>query len=450
MSRVFEYLRSKHPIPEFDDAVTFYDYVIVDKITRRPDFSVPIDHLTGELPPGAVLPANCEIGNHLYFINGRPVRGSATGAIAKYLDKFDADFHSRRIASDMPALFNRDYKYYRKSMYDVAAQWSALRDKSPDKHLLYETAAEHYAEIDSNEIARDKKAELRYKAFRKIHDEVTRLYLLRAWEENRDKAAHDGTDMHNTIQMYYENEYDPAAQRFQTPEFAQFLLYQKNWVEKKMGLRILRTELSMFDPYSQLCGSCDALYVTKNTDLTGPGPYDVVLADWKRTVDISETSFRKEGRPQYCYPPFQDWEVCKTSERWIQLLMYAKMLQDNTGGRYRVVGAYIVAFHETMPEFSVQTVPPAELRNPARMRVVFDTLHEAKLTQLKQEKTQLIADTDAVFQKYEYTMSRLLGNADDHTRVACAFARLFDLNALIAEMQQAAKDASLQATKKRK
>lgn len=450
MSRVFEHLRSKHPIPEFDDAVTFYDYVIVDKITRRADFSVPIDHLTGALPAGTVLPLNTEVGNHLYFINGRPVRGSATGAIAKFVDKFDADANSRRMVGEDRILHEVGYKYYRHSFYDLVQQWPALRAQSANQHLLYETAEEHYAEIDSGAMASDKMAQVRYKEFRKLHDEVTRVYLVRAWEKNRDKAAVDGTDMHNTIQMYYENEYEPEAERFQTPEFAQFLEYQKNWVTKKMHLRILRTELSMFDPYSQLCGSCDALYVTHDTDLSGPGPYKVVLADWKRTVDISETSFKKNGAPQYCNEPFADWELCKTSERWIQLLMYAKMLEDNTGGRYRVVGAYIVAFHETMLEFSVQTVPPAELRNPARMRVVFDTLHEAKLAQLKEEKSQLIALTDALFAKHEYVMSRLLENGEEHTRVTCAFARLFDLNALIGEMEMARKDKSQHNAKKRK
>lgn len=343
MSRAYPYLRGLHPIPVFDDHVVFFDYVVVDSISQRA-LTIGIDWETGRLLPDTPpLTSQQVVANHRYFYNSIPVRGSVTAL--QYFDKFDAVGNARRIATGSRIMEDREYKYYHFARGELCQQWPTLRLlEQRHRHLLYMHADEHYVDAELNNEEHVKRGN----AFRAVADPFVEKAILASWEKNRDETAELGTAMHKSIQLYYENQAgDMRNPRFELPEFKQFLAYHRRRVEKR-GLRILRTELSMFDPYSLLNGTIDAVYeVVKNGEGAPNEPIDVVLADWKRTKDVSATSFRQN---EFGKPPFEDWPACKTSERWLQLLTYAKILEDNTNGRYRVVGALIVALHPDIEE----------------------------------------------------------------------------------------------------
>lgn len=391
MSRVYQNLRSKNPIPEFDDNVQFFDYIVVNELTGRYEFGLPVNQQTGELLVPA-LPADCEIANHRYFYKNIPVRGSVTQM--KYFEKFDADFHSRRIAYGIDIFQKPGYKYHHTGRDVLAHQWPVLRAAaSTDKHLLYENVDKHYDEMDTWDADEENP---RAAVFRKIHDPLVAEAIKKAWEKNRDDAGELGTAMHNSFQAYYEDPtIDLKEPRFQTPEFAQFLRFNERWV-KKRGLKVFRTELSMIDTDSLICGTIDVLYEVEGARKPDE-PIPIVLLDYKRTVDTSTTSFRGN---EFGNPPFEDWQACKTSERWLQLLVYKKIFEKNTGGRYRVVSAHIGVYHADRDEYEVTDVPfdkePMKLYIDKRMDLVFAEQARFKLQELAEEKARLEAEWAAL------------------------------------------------------
>lgn len=403
MSRDCGYLRSLHPIQIFDDNVQFYDWIVVDRISQRIVPGVAIDHHTGALKEGAVLPAHCEIANHKYFLNGIPVRGSVTALSERYFAKFDADANATRIAYEQSRCLDdpKKYpKYFQFARKEIEEKWTDLREQSEHRVLLYKTPARHFEEALNEEWKNGDRQLGMHLAFRSIHDPITKAAILLSWERNRDEAGERGTEMHLAIQLWYEKQFDkkttPGAN---TKPFEQFLKFHKEWVVPRK-LRMLRTELSMFDPYSQLNGTIDAVYVVDRKYAEGE-PLDIVLADWKRTDNVKETYF-SEKRPEYGFPPFADWPLCKTSERWLQLLIYTKIFTENTGGRYRVVSAHIVAFHDNLDEYSVQDVPVDDPTIPNRMNTVFEQQHVSKREALTEESAQLekkLASYDATTAK---------------------------------------------------
>jgi hypothetical protein len=271
-----------------------------------------------------------------------------------------------------------------------------------------------------------------------VHDPFVQELIKASWDKTRDYAAENGTAMHNTIQAYYESAGgDLSHARFKTPEFAQFQRYQREWVAKR-GLQIYRTELSMHDPYSQLCGTIDAVYELPQRSTSGP--IEVVLADWKRTTKLETTSF--SGR-EYGHPPFDDWQACKTSERWLQLLTYAKMLEDNTNGRYRVVSAHIVAFHVEAPNYVVMDVPLKEdPKRDARMQTVFDEQHVAKLLELGTEQTRLLHEASELLALHQHSVLRASASFTPQQRhlVTATLLRVSDIEAQLELMTKASKN----------
>jgi hypothetical protein len=410
MSRVFDYLSRKHPLPQFDTHVLFYDYVVIDKFSQRVVAGMPIDHSTGALDletfPEFKLPWWAVIANHRYFVDGIAIHGSVTAM--EYFPKFDAEAQSRRIACE-DGIFggHRDgtkYKYFHFGKDALKAAWQALREASEQKFLLYEDVEKHYDEADGyfGITTGDDEHDKRLGAFRAIHDDFVRKAMVKSWEDNRDEAGRRGTMMHNTNQYYYET---PGCSldnsRFDTPEFKQFRRFNDEWVLKR-GLAPYRTELSMCDRNPKgraptyICGTIDIIWYYVKDD-PKRRPKRLVAGDWKRTVDTATKSF--SGK-EFGYPPFQDWQACKTSERWLQLGTYTKIAEDNSHGDIFFESAYIVAFHEMNDDYITQPVPlhdeKVTARFAERMTVVFNEQRRLRCDTLHAERLSIIDELETV------------------------------------------------------
>lgn len=438
MSRDLNYLKSLHRISVFDDSITFYDYVVVDRRTQRIAKSCTVDSLTGKLHDDKPLPAKYEIANHRYFWNGIPVRGSVTALSLFYFDKFDADAQAHRIASGERIFTDKQYKYYHIGREKLALAWADLRRTVKGGKWLHATVDPHYAamsgEVDSGDVDGER---VRTATFRAVHDPFVKRCIITTWEENRDRAGAVGTEMHMAIQLYYEKQFNRATTPGgQTKAFEQFLNFHKTWVRPR-NLSVLRTELSMFDPYSQLNGTIDVIYKVDRQYGNGE-PMDVVVADWKCTVDTRATSFNPQ-RPEFGNPPFSDWPLCKTSERWLQLMVYAKIFADNTGGRYRVISAHIVAFHDERERFSVQDVPLHEPGADTRIQIVFDEQNSAKRTALESEKIRLMAESDQLHEVSCFDVAAMTAELKRQQlyEVMAVTRRLLDVNVLLDALERA-------------
>jgi hypothetical protein len=399
MSSLYTHLSSKHPMPSFDDHVMFYDYTIIDKMSLRVARGMPIDHGTGVLDletyPAFTLPWWASLVNHKYFVDGIAIHGSVTGM--KYFESFDSEAQSTRIACGDRIFTDSKYKYADFGRDALEANWDQLREASSQKHLLYENVERHYDEAR----VRSNQSNPRHSAFRTIHDPFAKLAIQESWILNRDKAGAAGTAMHNTKQYYYETPgCDLSQSRFDTVEFRQFRRFHDQWV-LKLGLVPFRTELSMCDrnPKGRLptfiCGTIDILWKYAK-DPPDKRPRRVVSGDWKRTVDVSTTSYDGKTFGKY---PFEDWHACKTSERWLQLMVYNKIAVDNSydDEELEVVSSHIIRFHEDMGEDCeidqfIQTVPIKDVSVPGRMKCVFDEQREARCAALIEERWRIVDD----------------------------------------------------------
>jgi len=365
------YLSDRHPVPEFED-VRLYDECTVDAISGRLATEDSTD---------------TRVVEHQYFKGLRPGKGSVTAL--GFFTGFDGDAQSSRIAVEENRMLCDDgYKYFQAARSDVIANWAELVENceaeelsAPERAQLIEVGAKklyRYAQLGKKEelVAR----------FRLVRDPVAKQYLQDFWSNIGQVASAEGTKMHLAIEQYYNKCLPEGADK--TVEMQQFARFRKEWVDKRR-LRILRTELSMHDPYAQVFGTIDAVYVHRDADLH-EYPLDVVLVDWKRTQKNDDKAYRRKDEPlgveHMGKPPFDDWENCTQTKRWMQLMVYAKILQDNTGGRYRVTGMYNVLFHEKADDYIVAEVPPFD---DQRIQEAFDIARSMKANDLVEQRRRL-------------------------------------------------------------
>ncbi len=378
-----ETLARANPVPEFDDIVEFYEYLVM-KDSRKVDH--PIDHDTGEL--GAPLPPDAELAEHRYFVRGTLQHGSATGKIADFFEKFDSDAEAARMSGDNRT-FIEGGKYYLLGIADAVCAWVAWRTDIA-KPLAYVEAlafafkmtrlvwhtksgigadlVKHIEEqlstpemlatgvLDGLEnvpmaILCDSSAcdDAMFEKFCKLYRAMLPTCYLAAWKENSDAALEQGRTMHRSIEMCYNSMYDPNDKRFDTVEMHQFYDFHVNWVLPR-GLRPFRTELSMaHSPHAvarddgYVCGTIDMLYLDERDQ--------VWLIDWKCSRELSQRSFKKGD---VGHGPCEGLQNCNIEKYAMQAGVYEKMLTANT--EFRVVYRGIACFHPNQTGFQIVTV----------------------------------------------------------------------------------------------
>lgn len=150
---------------------------------------------------------------------------------------------------------------------------------------------------------------------------MTEQDIVRAWEENRERAAAQGTWMHGQIENHYNGEATDEAFE-NSEERKMFLAFDREQV-RAHKLSIFRTEWVIYSEELCIAGSIDCVCIDPETG-------DMVLFDWKRSKKIErENRFRKG------LPPLQHMSDCNVSHYALQLNVYKHILERHYGVRVR-------------------------------------------------------------------------------------------------------------------
>lgn len=109
--------------------------------------------------------------------------------------------------------------------------------------------------------------------------------LREKWDLIRDEACLKGTQMHETIEDYYNGKEIPKIQ--QTKEFLSFLEFDQYF--KNLNYHPYRSEWRVFDDEFKIVGSIDQLF---SNDAFASN--ELVMVDWKRSKNISTFSYNKQ------------------------------------------------------------------------------------------------------------------------------------------------------------
>lgn len=186
-----------------------------------------------------------------------------------------------------------------------------------------------------------------------------------SWKQKGSEASTLGTQMHATIESFYnhptlwqcrdvltlQKAINASTDQLtcNTPELNQFLDFHVN-VALPWNLEPYRTELCVFDRNIRVAGSVDMLYKSPNFEASGGRA--LYMLDWKRSEEIDTTNkFRKFGNY-----PLQDLAATNHSKYCLQLNVYKRMIEENTDLyiEYMALGV----FHPSAAGYKIYSVPP--------------------------------------------------------------------------------------------
>lgn len=351
-------LRRENPIPVFDDPISFYEYLVLDPVTKR-KVDHPIDHDTGEL--GAPLPPDCELAEHKYFYNLVLQKGSATSYVHSFFAEYDAPGNIKRL-SEGPSLFG-----------DAGKKYFLFAIRLFEEELLGAKAGDELRHAFWKAVAFLLKA--RHGAFRPpaiaAFEARYRAFVSKAipdwWKAISTDALTRGRAMHRAIELCYNGVVLASDPVLQTLEMEQFARFHEFWVLPR-GLRMLRTELSMAhrpdptQPDVLLCGTCDAVFINEKGE--------IVLADWKRSKEIKTEAWDEDDVGE---GPCAGLPNCNLFHYYMQLNTYQYMLEQNT--EYRVVSRHICVFHPKQADYAVYDAPEMQDRIDAAMKLYVSRRH---------------------------------------------------------------------------
>jgi hypothetical protein len=150
------------------------------------------------------------------------------------------------------------------------------------------------------------------------------------WNSSGKKASGDGTATHLAIEL--DLNCDPVAPEHKASvEFQQYeawRLTHPTWVP-------YRTEWSVFDESTLLCGQIDSVWQDVNTK-------KFYMVDWKRVEKLEKTNnFGERG-----YPPMQKHHNTNFAHYTLQQSLYAWMLQQNYG--IQIEEMYLLQVHPSI------------------------------------------------------------------------------------------------------
>jgi len=201
---------------------------------------------------------------HIYYVNKKPISTSVTTLVHNYFAKFDAD---GVIDKMMRGRYWTSSKYFGKTKDEIKDEWKA---------------------------------------------------------NGLDATTH-GTNMHKTIEQYYNNW---ELEHPDTPEFDMFL---KFYEDHKLCLQAYRTEWEVYDEDHDLAGSIDMVF--NNMD----GTYSIY--DWKRTKEIK----MKNDWKKYGLDVMNEYHDCNYIHYSLQLNIYKNILERKYDLQIRDM--YLVCMH---------------------------------------------------------------------------------------------------------
>ena len=183
---------------------------------------------------------------------------------------------------------------------------------------------EHFEKFDTNKIInnilKSKNMEKpEYKYYGKTAEDIKKM-----WDDNRDKAAQAGTNMHNDIECFYNG----MKVQNDSEEFGYF---EKFYTDYK-DLKPYRTEWMVYYEDLKLSGSIDMVY--ENPDGT------LQIYDWKRCQEIKhEATFSKFAKTK-CISHLPDTNFWHYA---LQLNMYKTILEHKYDKK--ITDLYLVCMH---------------------------------------------------------------------------------------------------------
>jgi len=150
------------------------------------------------------------------------------------------------------------------------------------------------------------------------------------WKENGEKAANDGTILHESIEDYYNKIFRENYQ----PEFKLFLDFHLNHQEYIP----YRTEWVIYDEETVLAGTIDMVYYNPKND-------SYVICDWKRSREIKLNAFKNAK----AYEPINHVPDCNYYKYSLQVNLYKWMLEKNYG--INVSELWVVSMHPNYDKY---------------------------------------------------------------------------------------------------
>lgn len=151
-------------------------------------------------------------------------------------------------------------------------------------------------------------------------DEYSKYYglspeeILDSWEENRVKQAQLGTDLHNAIELFYNDEKHETNNK----EFSHFLKFN----EEHSHLKPHRTEWNIYSEDYELAGSVDMVFEEDDK---------LHIYDWKRSREIKEQNRYQEGKYPLSHLPdtnFWHYALQLNIYKYILEKYYDKKIED--------------------------------------------------------------------------------------------------------------------------
>lgn len=196
----------------------------------------------------------------------------------------------------------------------------------------------HFMEFDSDDaIVKMKNGK---KWDKSKYKELTDDQIKKLWEDHRVEASELGTNMHFSIEQYY-NHIDVGDD---SKEFKQFLEFDKKRLE--MNMEAYKTEWKIYDEKLNICGTPDMLYRLPNGNF--------VIYDWKRSSKIKKFNKFSHSTTE-CIKDFPNTNFWHYT---LQLNMYKYILEHNYG--INIVGMYLGCFHPDMDSGKIFKVQPID------------------------------------------------------------------------------------------
>lgn len=376
------FLKCKNPIPIFDTHYTFFEHVVVDdreRVVHLPGFNTSTGLFSEpgndndleerelrdtDLPQGAVKLGhkyfyNSHVGDSLSGIeNARLMDGSMTKFVHDRFPGFEKEATAQRIGCSPRILNDRFYKYYqialepmRELWPSICAQAEDLRDDEDDGLApLQLRDLDYYFSVFCDDCSAECTTP-EYRFFRCMHNAIAEDAILEHWQEISDDASEKGTEMHESIEMFYNNMYDPDLPRFQTLEFSYFLEFHRDYVIAR-DLLPFRSELVMGLPDAELCGMIDMLFQSREARDDPSRKHELIMLDWKRAKNIDNAAFNKDERGE---PPLHVLDNSDYSHYKCQLNGYKYIIEQCTD--YRITEMYLGVFHPDFDSYKLKVVP---------------------------------------------------------------------------------------------
>lgn len=152
------------------------------------------------------------------------------------------------------------------------------------------------------------------------------------WEENRNKAASDGTRMHENIEKFYNH----CQVNDESIEYSYFQRFHERYQEEFMAYR---TEWMIYDEELKLAGSIDIIFIDKDENL--------YIGDWKRSKEIKKIPF---GNKCSSNPIISHIPDCNFWHYSLQLNTYKGILERNYNKKIKSM--FLICLHPDNPNKS--------------------------------------------------------------------------------------------------